>query len=199
MINLYLVRHGQSEANAQAILQGSQIDTPLTPLGRQQAQITREKLLPLTFDHTYSSPLLRAGETASIITAGQQPITFDPCLREFDYGIWDGYKLNSLSQKYSEYFNDMNRFIAEASNIHQGDTYSGIQEQLRSFMDELFTRYQAQDSNILVVSHGMTIKLWVSFLMGVTNHDILMEPANAGITRLRLDDPHHIYLDYYSK
>ena len=42
MINLYLVRHGQSEANAQAILQGSQIDTPLTPLGRQQANHWRK-------------------------------------------------------------------------------------------------------------------------------------------------------------
>lgn len=44
MTTFYIIRHGQSEANAKGILQGSQIDTPLTELGRSQAQVTLSKL-----------------------------------------------------------------------------------------------------------------------------------------------------------
>ena len=43
MTTFYIIRHGQSEANAKGILQGSQIDTPLTELGRSQAQVTFSK------------------------------------------------------------------------------------------------------------------------------------------------------------
>ena len=44
MTVIYLVRHGQSQANAKGIWQGAQIDTPLTELGRTQAQNTKKHL-----------------------------------------------------------------------------------------------------------------------------------------------------------
>ena len=85
MTVIYLVRHGQSLANAKGIWQGAQIDTPLTELGRTQAQNTKKHLEEegAVFSAVYSSPLLRAGETAGII-APNQNITFDSRLKEFD-------------------------------------------------------------------------------------------------------------------
>ena len=56
MTTFYIIRHGQSEANAKGILQGSQIDTPLTELGRSQAQVTLSKLGTDNFDAIYASP-----------------------------------------------------------------------------------------------------------------------------------------------
>ena len=77
MTVIYLVRHGQSQANAKGIWQGAQIDTPLTELGRTQAQNTKKHLEEegAVFSAVYSSPLLRAGVTAGII-APNQNITF---------------------------------------------------------------------------------------------------------------------------
>ena len=89
MTTFYIIRHGQSEANAKGILQGSQIDTPLTELGRSQAQVTLSKLETDNFDAIYASPLLRAAQTATIIGGSDKTITFDPRLKEYDYGTWD--------------------------------------------------------------------------------------------------------------
>ena len=63
MTVIYLVRHGQSQANARGIWQGAQIDTPLTELGRTQAQNTKKHREEegAVFYAIYSSPLLRAG------------------------------------------------------------------------------------------------------------------------------------------
>ena len=69
MTTLYIVRHGQSQANAAGILQGSQVDTPLTIKGQQQAQLVGQQLAArkISFDLVVASPLLRAAQTAAII------------------------------------------------------------------------------------------------------------------------------------
>ena len=100
MTTFYIIRHGQSEANAKGILQGSQIDTPLTELGRSQAQVTLSKLGTDNFDAIYASPLLRAAQTATIIGGSDKTITFDPRLKEYDYGTWDGEIEADIWQKY---------------------------------------------------------------------------------------------------
>ena len=91
MTTLYIVRHGQSHATATGILQGSQIDTPLTEKGRQQASLVRQQLQSrkIFFDLVVVSPLLRAAQTAAII-APQVTTIFDNRLKEFDYVTWDG-------------------------------------------------------------------------------------------------------------
>ena len=103
MTTFYIIRHGQSEANAKGILQGSQIDTPLTELGRSQAQVTLSKLGTDNFDAIYASPLLRAAQTATIIGGSDKTITFDPRLKEYDYGTWDGEIEADIWQKYPQY------------------------------------------------------------------------------------------------
>ena len=65
-MELYLVRHGQSQANANHIMQGAKIDQPLTDKGRMQANETKEKLSGIQFDKIFVSPLKRASETAEI-------------------------------------------------------------------------------------------------------------------------------------
>lgn len=49
MTKLYIVRHGQSQANANGILQGSKVDTPLTQTGIKQAFATKKALSDVSF------------------------------------------------------------------------------------------------------------------------------------------------------
>lgn len=66
MSTFYIVRHGQSIANSQKIMQGAMIDTPLTTTGQAQAHKTAAKLSQHNFTQVFASPLLRAAQTAQM-------------------------------------------------------------------------------------------------------------------------------------
>jgi broad specificity phosphatase PhoE len=89
MTRVLLVRHGQSEWNADGRWQG-QADPALTDLGRHQAQHAARSLG--TVDAIVSSDLQRAGETAAILSGelGVGPVVLDPDLRERHAGEWQG-------------------------------------------------------------------------------------------------------------
>lgn len=195
-VNIYFVRHGQSRANAAKIMQGSKIDTPLTALGRKQAAQTGQKLSAIKFDHVYASTLLRAGETAAIITANKVPITFDKRLVEFDYGLWDGKKIPYLLSTYPEYFSDLDCFLSSAWKVSQGETFADLTQRMASFTSELNLN---TNSNLLVVSHEMTIKLWVSSLLKLPSPKLLGSLDNAGITQITYLSPDNYRLSCYNK
>lgn len=94
-----LVRHGQSEWNAQGRWQG-QADPPLTDLGRAQARAAARSLGVL--DAIFCSDLRRAAETAAIISAelGAGPVLVDRALRERDAGEWSGLTRAQIEERY---------------------------------------------------------------------------------------------------
>lgn len=181
-MELYLVRHGQSKANAAHILQGAKVDTSLTSKGRQQAELTKDRLVNHHFDRVYVSPLRRASETAQIIVGQSTTLTYDPRLVEFDYGSWDGQKIEDLLDQYPEYFHDLVHF-GQSWKISGGEHYQQAQARLQSFMADL---NDDADEKVLVVSHGMTIKLWVALLLGLKHPENLAEPVNASVTKISL-------------
>lgn len=96
---IYLVRHGQTEWNRQGIVQG-QLDSPLTDLGREQAQAIGQYLADCLSDQLdairiESSHLGRALTTANIIreTLGleKERLTTTPLLAEMHFGNWQGF------------------------------------------------------------------------------------------------------------
>ena len=89
MTRVLLIRHGQSEWNADGRWQG-QADPPLTDLGRHQALHAARNLG--TVDAIVASDLQRASETALIIAdaLGVGPVVLEPGLRERDAGEWSG-------------------------------------------------------------------------------------------------------------
>lgn len=89
MTRVLLIRHGQSEWNADGRWQG-QADPPLTDLGRHQALHAAHNLGAV--DAIVASDLQRASETALIIAEalGVGPVVLEPALRERDAGEWSG-------------------------------------------------------------------------------------------------------------
>jgi broad specificity phosphatase PhoE len=86
MLTLILTRHGQ--ATAGEVMLGGQLDVPLTPGGRAQAEALAGRLSGVRIDRIVSSPMLRALETAQAIATGR-PVELDERLRELDYGRWE--------------------------------------------------------------------------------------------------------------
>lgn len=102
MTRVLLVRHGQSEWNADGRWQG-QADPPLTDLGRAQAHHAARSLGVV--DAIVSSDLQRAAETAAILAGelGVGPVVLDPDLRERDAGEWSGLTRSEIERDWPGY------------------------------------------------------------------------------------------------
>ena len=105
MTRVLLVRHGQSEWNADGRWQG-QADVPLTDLGRAQAHHASRALGVV--DAIVASDLERAAETAAIISGelGVGPLVLDPDLRERDAGEWSGLTRREIERDWPGYLDD---------------------------------------------------------------------------------------------
>ena len=94
-----LMRHGQTLANRDKVIQG-QTESPLSPYGEGQAAAWGVSLEDKGFERILSSDLGRAKETARIInqSLGGLPMQQDARLREQDWGRWTGLSIPELSQ-----------------------------------------------------------------------------------------------------
>ncbi|HOO50608.1 MAG TPA: histidine phosphatase family protein [Alphaproteobacteria bacterium] len=101
----YLLRHGESEYNALGIAAGGCVDTPLTDVGRAQAQaladvISQLEIRPSRIYHSHQS---RARETAEIINhAFGLEMVQSPNLQEHMFGTWEGIKWDDLQRRFSD-------------------------------------------------------------------------------------------------
>lgn len=180
----YIVRHGQSRANAQQIMQGAKVDTPLTSQGQNQASQTAAKLSEVDFTAIFASPLVRAAQTAQIIRP-TQTVTYDWRLREFDYGQWDGQLTWKLRQDHPQFFDENQNLLPGSQVLSGGETHVQALARLRSFFQTAVSNLPA-DAQILIVSHGYTIKLIVALILGLDDQHVatLNEPDNAGVTKI---------------
>lgn len=102
MTRVLLVRHGQSEWNADGRWQG-QADPPLTELGHAQALHAARSLGVV--DVIVASDLQRAADTAARLSSelGVGPLVLDPDLRERDAGQWSGLTRREIEQAWPGY------------------------------------------------------------------------------------------------
>jgi probable phosphoglycerate mutase len=107
-MRLLLVRHGESEWNAEGRWQG-QADPPLSDTGRRQAQVAAGVLG--TVDAIAASPLVRAHDTASIISEslGVGPVVVLADLRERHAGEWQGLTHAEIEDAWPGYLADRRR------------------------------------------------------------------------------------------
>jgi broad specificity phosphatase PhoE len=137
---LLLVRHGETDWNADGRLQG-QTDRPLSDFGRMQARRLAGALGDETLEAIYSSDLARARETAEIV--GERlglPVSLEPDLREKDWGTWEG--LNAVER-------DRVEFVGESTEAHQ--------ERILGALRRISDRHP-DGSSVLVVTHGGSMR-----------------------------------------
>lgn len=103
---IYILRHGETALNSLNVLQGRS-DHPLNETGIRQAEAAARLLRErgVTFDLVFSSPLVRALETARIVAPEAAPV-IDGRLIEMDYGPYEGAGLASLPPEVLTFFRD---------------------------------------------------------------------------------------------
>ena len=104
--HFYLLRHGQSEGNARRKFQG-RMDLPLSETGRAQARAVGIWLADKSIGTIYTSPLLRAAETARIVAQACGPaaqLRFDETFLEMDTGLFSGLGYDEAQERYPDIF-----------------------------------------------------------------------------------------------
>jgi broad specificity phosphatase PhoE len=165
---LYLIRHGATEANVArpARLQGRRHNPPLARLGVRQAEATRDFLAIRPIDHCYSSPLLRAVQTAAIVAAphGLSPQTLDT-LTECDVGRWEGLDWQTIHALDSEGFQRFHDNPAEFG-YPGGESFRDVYERVTPVLDELLSIHEGE--SLLVVAHHIVNRTYLAGLLGLT-------------------------------
>jgi broad specificity phosphatase PhoE len=136
---LLLVRHGETDWNAEGRLQGH-TDRPLNDYGRRQAKELAERLAAEDVDAIYTSDLSRAKETAEIL--GERlglPVVVDADLREKNWGSWEG--LTGDERLNVDY-------VGESTEDHR--------ERILRAVERIVERHPAQ--RIVVVTHGGSLR-----------------------------------------
>ncbi|VDG21163.1 histidine phosphatase family protein [Lactiplantibacillus mudanjiangensis] len=203
MTTFYIVRHGQTTANAQNLKQGT-INTAITHLnavGEQQAQALHAAFDISFADRLICSPLDRTKATAALLNHGRElPMTTDDRLLEISYGQWDGQKNDELKARYPQYFdqalNDVLPTYVEAAT--DGETFDQVIARVTAFLTDTAAKYP--DDQVIVVTHGFTVKAMVLAVLQPTDPMTLPEPENTSVTKITIDSKtQHQYLSYYNR
>ena len=160
---LTLVRHGQTVANAQNLLQGH-INHPLDEVGLLQVSLlggALQKIAPVS--RVVASPLLRAQQTAQAISQGLSQhieVETDPRWIELNYGDFDGQPVSSVSpEQWATWRTD------EHFRPPRGETLAELSVRVHDAIEALLA--DSVSSHIVVVSHVSPIKAAVAWALGV--------------------------------
>ena len=176
-MNLYLVRHGETEWNRLKKFQG-QLNSDLTEIGIEQAKALGKYLEKenIEFDFVYSSPLERAYDTAKLIKSNVEIIT-DDRLMEMAFGKWEGMDVELIKKESAENFHNFFNSSDKYDHIsNEAESFESLEARIRTFLDEIKEKHR--DKNVLVVSHGVTLKVFVKV---IKNQDLKEFSQSGGI------------------
>ena len=167
----YIVRHGESESNANpflgAELESSPLGSKLTNLGIEQAENTAKKLNHVAFDKAFSSDLIRAHKTAEIILKRKNlSIETTEILRERSRGKITGDIEKKLSVKTGNIFDEMETMLPEEQILLKNKYGIELREDTASrvitFLRETAGKYPGE--NILITCHGALMRSLLIYL-----------------------------------
>lgn len=181
-MRLLLIRHGQSEGNANGVLQG-RLDFGLSELGLRQAQLTAERLGGERVDRIVTSPLGRALQTAEIIAAALGlPVEHELGLMEYDIGEVAGLSGAEIRARYPE--------IAAAYGRRERPRFPGEEgrEAFHARVRATLDRLRESDEEMVAVAHGGVVSAICYAVLGLdTRRPGLVEVANCSITEIAPD------------
>lgn len=176
---IWLVRHGETEWSISGQHTGS-TDIPLTPEGGLQASAIGRLLAGRRFDHVFSSPMLRARETARLAGFGER-IRVHEGLAEYDYGEFEGLTTGQIWATHPGW-----RLFRDG--CPGGETPGQMAERVDAVIEEL----RELGGNSLLFGHGHCFRsLAVRFLNLQIRYatNLLLDAGTISITSDERDGP----------
>ncbi|MEL4024528.1 histidine phosphatase family protein [Lysinibacillus endophyticus] len=181
-VELYFVRHGETEWNKEGRLQGW-LNSSLTDYGREQVKALQHELQQLTFDAVYSSPLQRAVETAEILVGDTTHIKLDDRLKEIHLGSWQGRKIADIwDEDYDRYFAYCNE--PQCYTPDSGESFLQVSARMTELLTDCLNQYKS--GKILLITHGVAIRALLMNVLGLDCNQIwdFEEIEGASVTKL---------------
>jgi 2,3-bisphosphoglycerate-dependent phosphoglycerate mutase len=184
-MSLTIIRHGQSTYNLANLFTGN-IDVPLSQLGKEEALEAGKKIKGLTFDTAFTSMLIRAQDTLSIILEEIKqttiPIIKDAALNERMYGDLQGLNKSETEAKYGAEQVEIWRRSYEVKppgGESLEDTYNRV---IPYYVSHIEPKLKAGE-NILIVAHGNSLRALMMYLENISKQDIVKVNIPTGIPR----------------
>lgn len=194
-MKLYLIRDGESYGNIKGKII-STTDFELTEKGilqsRRLGQSLRTKLAGESTGASYGksiavycSSLARARQTLVEIlqSIGREDleITETPCLKEMDLGSLEGMSWEDRRKNYPEI--DLDEKLSFL-NAPGGESYQTVKQRCKTFAENYLEKSDVE--NIIIVSHGITLRILTNMLLGRPDEDInfLNWMENTALTEL---------------
>ena len=165
MGTLLIVRHGETEWNAEGRIQGH-TDIGLSENGAQQARSLGQRLADRQIDVAYSSDLKRTSETARLALGDRNVVLNEtPRLREYHKGIFEGMTLTEIQTQFpDEYPKYLEKDLSYAPE--GGETTRDVSTRMASIFQEIKAKHL--DETVLVVSHGGALRAAMVSLLGMS-------------------------------
>lgn len=160
---LYIMRHGETEWNTKHWLQG-RTDIPINENGKKVAELTRDGLKDVVFDAAFTSPLLRAKETAQIVLEGRDiELIEEQRIIEMCFGDYEGTSMVDKHEDMKIYFERPKEYVVK----NGVEPYEDVFARINSFLDELTSNPRYKDSNIFVATHGGMLRGFLYLLKDI--------------------------------
>lgn len=164
MLQVYLVRHGETEWNAIRRIQG-QSDSPLTVKGEHQAHLVGKRVHREGITHVFTSDLGRTRRTAQIIAdACGCDVIMDARLRELHMGVLEERLIDSLTPQEEQWRQQMVDGTADG-RIPQGESMTELAARMHAALESCLTL--PAGSKPLIVSHGIALGCLISTVLGL--------------------------------
>ena len=174
MLEIILVRHGQTDWNRDRRIMGHR-PIPLNSTGKKESGLLAKALVDVDIDAIYTSPLMRAFQTARILSSGRNvKLEKSSEIAEIDYGQWVGRTFEEVSQEKSFRVYHTNPRHAQAPG---GEKMTSVAKRAVGFIEKI--RKEHKKGRVLVVSHADVIKVILVNYLGIDLNEIL---------RLRIDN-----------
>lgn len=201
-LRLFLVRHGQTDGNAEGRSQGLR-DVPLNDLGRAQAAAVGTRLGSRALVAVYASPLARSVATAEAIAAplGLE-VRVDARLGELDYGDLDGLTGEELRRDYADFLEQWLEADPADLTMPGGESMREAQRRMVAATEAMVEQHP--DGEVAVVSHNLATRAFLCYALGVPmasfrrfRHDLasfaeIERLSNGGWLVVRLNEHCHL-------
>lgn len=188
MLHIYLTRHGETEWNIQNRIQGWK-DSPLTSKGINDAIALSQNISEINFNEIYSSPSMRAMNTAKILTGNKDiPIIEDVNLKEINFGDWEGKTKSEITERFENEFSSLWEAPDSYDHLpHNGESLSSVRNRVEQVIKNIISTNK--NGNVLIVTHAVILASIVAYFKNAPIEKLWDIPFVHGtsLTHIELD------------
>ena len=189
-LNVYVMRHGETEANVREVLSG-RTDSPFTDAGRRHPAGVADHLTGVDLVCIYSSPMKRALRTAGLVLehlGRRVPVRTEAAIAEIDAGEFTGLPFEEVRSRLPA------DAVLGSFRYPGGESWEDVQERAVRFVSGLENRHDPDEAVLLVTHAGVIAGLVADQLDEPIRRFVRTRFGHDFLGRLRVED--HRLVDY---